>query len=400
MDEPEQAPRLRRARHALSRRPRVARSRVSPRARPPRATPLGLPSCGGGRATSSGRRRLRAARLPSPLLRRPPRRGTSRPMRTPRSPSSPRRDRAGARGACESCSGKSVAARRRRFAAAGMSAACECALACGREMPCGPVAELATVIVERSEVGEIVVRLLEVVPEKLVVLGLAVSLAVDALSPVRETLVQRCARPLQNSVVSRVADEDVVEPELGLLVDSQLGVEQLFVDEGRRGAPRALPAPAPATSASRAARSKTSPITAAGSITARCSALNWSSRAVSSALIVGGTARSSTRRSAASQCPLTRRRWPSSISIEISCSTKSGFPSAPAIDPLPDVRRELRAEDVLDHPGALVVGQRLQLARSRTRSSPGAARAGRGERRRAARSALRSRSSRGARSGR
>ena len=64
-------------------------------------------------------------------------------------------------------------------------------------------------VVERPELGEIPVRLLEVVPEYLLVLQRTV--AVDAIRPADELLVKRCTSALQQSVVRRFANEDVVE---------------------------------------------------------------------------------------------------------------------------------------------------------------------------------------------
>ena len=68
-------------------------------------------------------------------------------------------------------------------------------------------------------------------------------------------------------------------------------------------------------------------MTAAGSITARSSRLRLSRRDASRAWIVGGTAACSTS-PVARQLPSSKRMSPSSMSIESSCSTKSGFPSA------------------------------------------------------------------------
>ena len=64
-------------------------------------------------------------------------------------------------------------------------------------------------VVERPELGEIPVRLLEVVSEYLLVLQRAV--AVDAVRPADELLVKRRTSALQKSVVRRFANEDVVE---------------------------------------------------------------------------------------------------------------------------------------------------------------------------------------------
>ena len=67
------------------------------------------------------------------------------------------------------------------------------------------------VVVERAELAQVPVRLLEVVAEDLLVLGLAAALAVDALGPVGEPLVEGGARPLEQAAVGRVADQHVVE---------------------------------------------------------------------------------------------------------------------------------------------------------------------------------------------
>ena len=60
-----------------------------------------------------------------------------------------------------------------------------------------------------AELGEITIRLLEVVAQDLLVLGRA--FAVDRVTPLYEPLVEGRARAFQDSVVCRVADEDVVE---------------------------------------------------------------------------------------------------------------------------------------------------------------------------------------------
>ena len=83
-------------------------------------------------------------------------------------------------------SGGAIAARRRRFAAAGMSPRAK-----ARRPPsrgAAPrAAELASVVVERAELEQVAPRLLEVVAEDLLVLRLAAALAVDALGPVGES---------------------------------------------------------------------------------------------------------------------------------------------------------------------------------------------------------------------
>src|SRR2546429_3854836 len=64
-------------------------------------------------------------------------------------------------------------------------------------------------VVERPEFGEIPVRLLEVVPEYLLVLQRAV--AVDTIRPADELLVKRRPSALQQSVVGRLANQNVME---------------------------------------------------------------------------------------------------------------------------------------------------------------------------------------------
>ena len=70
-------------------------------------------------------------------------------------------------------------------------------------------------VVQRAELGEVAVRLLEVVAEDLLVLRRA--FAVDAVRPLDELLVERRASALEDPVVGGVADEDVVEAKRFLL---------------------------------------------------------------------------------------------------------------------------------------------------------------------------------------
>ena len=76
-----------------------------------------------------------------------------------------------------------------------------------------PQPQVAPVVVERPQLGEVAVRLLEVVAEDLLVLGLAVALAVHALRPVDEALVKCGPRALEDAVVRRVSDQEMVEAE-------------------------------------------------------------------------------------------------------------------------------------------------------------------------------------------
>ncbi len=78
-------------------------------------------------------------------------------------------------------------------------------------------------VVERAELGEVPIRLLEVIAEDLLVLGRA--LAVDAVGPLDELLVKRRAGALEDSVVGGVPDEDVVEA-IRLFFGGSVGVGQ------------------------------------------------------------------------------------------------------------------------------------------------------------------------------
>ena len=91
----------------------------------------------------------------------------------------------------------------------GHVAAHEGAPARGGQPARGIGAELPYVLVGRRELGEEPVRLLEVVAEDLLVLERTV--AVDAVGPLDELLVQRGALALEQALVDGVADEDVVE---------------------------------------------------------------------------------------------------------------------------------------------------------------------------------------------
>ena len=76
-----------------------------------------------------------------------------------------------------------------------------------RSDACRPMARAA--VVERAQLGEVGVRLLEVVAEDLLVLAGAV--AVHLVGPCHEALVQLGPMPLQEPGVGRVADQDVLE---------------------------------------------------------------------------------------------------------------------------------------------------------------------------------------------
>ncbi len=99
-----------------------------------------------------------------------------------------------------------------------------------RGQPPGAVGtERAAVVVERPELGQIAMRLLEVVAEDLLVLRRA--LAVDAVGPLDELLVERGPRALEDRVVGGVANEDVVEAEGVLLRPRVVRANELLLGE-------------------------------------------------------------------------------------------------------------------------------------------------------------------------
>src|SRR2546430_14448002 len=79
------------------------------------------------------------------------------------------------------------------------------------EIPRRPAPELEPVLVEWSQVREIAERPLEVVTQDLLEFRLAIVFPVCAFCPVREALVQARSFPLQQPLICRVADEDVLE---------------------------------------------------------------------------------------------------------------------------------------------------------------------------------------------
>src|SRR5206468_355553 len=82
-----------------------------------------------------------------------------------------------------------------------------------------PLAEGAPLRVDRPELAQVPVRLLEVPPDRLVVLD---RLPDPALDPLRETTVQLRPRVLQQAPVGRVADQHVMEPQ-GRLAEEPAG---------------------------------------------------------------------------------------------------------------------------------------------------------------------------------
>ena len=176
--------------------------------------------------------------------------------------------------------GMSATARRRRFAAAGMSPR-ENARSPGREESGGrPGSELAAVLVQGAELGEALVRLLEVVAEDLLVLDGSVAILVDAVGPGDEALVENRAGALEEAPVGGVADQDVAKAiprfrrEVGPLGPGEPLLRQRL--EGRRRRPRG---PAPGRALGRPPWTKTCPTTLAAPITSRSSASRLSRRA-------------------------------------------------------------------------------------------------------------------------
>ena len=109
-------------------------------------------------------------------------------------------------------------------------AAFECAAARGGELGRGALADRTRVVVDRAELEQVTVGLLEVVAEDLLVLGLPLPVAVDLLGPVREPLVQVGARPLEHAVVRSVADQDVLETEV-VRRGRPVGADELLLGE-------------------------------------------------------------------------------------------------------------------------------------------------------------------------
>ena len=166
-------------------------------------------------------------------------------------------------------------------------------------------------------------RLLEVPADDLRVLGQAV--ACGPLEPVGEGGVQVGAGLLGERVVRGVADEEVAEA-VGVLGGQcgAVGRGSLRTSSSRRDAVR----PSSSGDAPRQrADVKTWPITEARPRSARSSGPRRSRRAARRAWIPGRTLMLSNSPTA-TQWPSTCWRRPSSMSIEIICSTNSGLPSA------------------------------------------------------------------------
>ena len=98
-----------------------------------------------------------------------------------------------------------------------------------REVARRPLAERPTLRVERAELAQVLVRLLEVPADRLVVLD---RVADPRLEPVGEARVQLGARVLEEAPVGRVADQHVVEAEHGLAEEpARVRLDQLAPPE-------------------------------------------------------------------------------------------------------------------------------------------------------------------------
>ena len=132
--------------------------------------------------------------------------------RTCRARAARRRAAAGAAGARGSSSlSSAIGATKQVLAAACMSPRAN-ERAAGRRQPARRVAaDLVRLLVERPELGEVAVRLLEVIAEDLLELEGAAAFGVDLVGPAHELDVQVRARTLEQAVVDRVAHQVVVE---------------------------------------------------------------------------------------------------------------------------------------------------------------------------------------------
>ena len=152
----------------------------------------------------------------------------------------------------------------------------------------GPDAQLAPALVERGELGQAEVRLLQVVPEDLLVLGSAVATLVDSVGPSDEAFVENRARPLEEAPVGRVADQDVPEAVASLEGDSRrLGSDEVLSRERLEELGDIVPNVTGDQLLDRALNEDL-PGDACRPIASRSSGLRLPRRAASSAWIVGG----------------------------------------------------------------------------------------------------------------
>ena len=162
----------------------------------------------------------------------------------------------------------------------------------------GAFAEPAAARVERAELAQVLVRLLEMPADRLVVLGRAGRARLD---PVGEARVQLGARALEEAAVGGVADQHVVEAQHRLAEEpAGVALDQLAAAQRLEARVEIAARPATAAPRRRCARSER-PTTAARSSTVRSSGRSRSMRAASSAWIVGGIS------SAASSAPTVQR---------------------------------------------------------------------------------------------
>ena len=100
-----------------------------------------------------------------------------------------------------------------------------------REAPRAVAADLARLLVERPELAEVALRLLEVVAEDLLELEAAAALGVDLVGPANEVDVQGRPRALEDAVVDRVADQVVMEAVDRIVVRHRHRVHELLARE-------------------------------------------------------------------------------------------------------------------------------------------------------------------------
>ena len=120
--------------------------------------------------------------------------------------------------------------RRRWHVAAG-----KCPSTCRGQSRGGADPELSPVFVERSELAQESMRLLQVIAEDLLELQATLPLGVHNVGPFDEAFMDVRTGPLELTVVSGIPDQDVMEPEVGLALDARIGrVNELFAVESRQ----------------------------------------------------------------------------------------------------------------------------------------------------------------------
>ena len=101
-----------------------------------------------------------------------------------------------------------------------------------RELGRGARRDRPTLVVERPELRAIANGLLEVIAEDFLELGLAAAVPVDRFGPRDEPFVEGRPRPLEQALVGRVADEDVMEAERGVVRLVGQRMHELLAVEG------------------------------------------------------------------------------------------------------------------------------------------------------------------------